>query len=78
MILSNSNYVIIFQNIGDERTLYHVFQMCKLSIKLKKITDVFSNGSRYIVLDNVLSCPSNARIGTGVFKDEPLLVYNNS
>ena len=25
-ILSNSNYVVVFQNIGDERNLYHVFQ----------------------------------------------------
>ena len=78
-ISSNSNYVIIFHNVGDERNLYHVFQMCKLSKKLvKEITeDVFGNGSRYIVLD-VLSCPSNGRIQTGIFKDKPLFVYNNS
>ena len=57
-----------------------MFQTRKFSKKLvKEITeDVFSNGGRYIVLDNVLSCPSNARIRTGVFKDEPLFIYNNS
>ena len=79
MILSNSNYVIIFQNVGDERSLYHVFQTCKLSRKLvKKITDdLFGNGGRYIVSDNVLTCLSYARIRTGIFKDELLFVYNN-
>ena len=57
-----------------------MFQTHKLSRKLvEKITDdVFGNSGRYIVLDNVLSCPPNARIGTGVIKDEPLFVYNNS
>ena len=80
MISSNSNYVIIFQNVGDEQNLYHMFQTRKLSKKLvKKITEnVFSNGARYIVLDNILSCPHNARIQTSVFKDEPLFVYKNS
>ena len=53
--------VEIFQNIGDKRNLYHVFQMHKLSRKVKKILeDIFGNGGRYIVLDNILSCPPNA------------------
>ena len=79
MILSNSNCVI-FQDVGDEQNLYHVFQTRKLSKKFIKkiIEDVFGNRGRYIVLDNVLSCPPNARIRTGVFKEEPLFVYNNS
>ena len=30
MILSNSNYVMVFQNNGDERNLYHIFQTRRL------------------------------------------------
>ena len=80
MISSNSNYVIIFQNVEDEWNLYHVFQTHRLPKKLiKKITEgVFGNSGRYIVLDNILFCPPNARIWTGVFKDKPLFVYNIS
>ena len=65
MILSNSNYVVVFQNIGDERNLYHVFQTRRLSKNSVKAIaqDVFSEiNFGYIIFDNVPSLPSNERI----------------
>ena len=65
MILSNSNYVVVFQNITDECNLYHVFQTCRLSKNSVKAIaqDVFGEDNYgYIVFDNIPSLPSNARI----------------
>ena len=61
-ILSNSNYVVVFQNIGDECNLYHVFQTRRLSKNSVKAIaqDVFGKYNYgYIVFDNVPSSPSN-------------------
>lgn len=60
----------VFQNIGDEQNLYHIFQMRRLSKNsVKAISqDVFSDQNYgYIVFDNVPSSPSNARIQTVIF-----------
>ena len=81
MILSNSNYIVVFQNIGDEHNLYHVIQTCRLSKNSVKAIaqDVFGeNNYSYTVFDNVPSSPSNARIRTGIFENEPLFVYNDN
>ena len=64
MILSNSNYIILFQNIGDKRDLYHVFQTRRLA------KDVFSEKKYgYIVFDNVPSSLCNGRIRTDILKN---------
>ena len=60
MILSKSNYVVVFQNIGDEQNLYHVFQTRRLlKNSVKAIAqDVFGeNNYGYIVFDNIPSSP---------------------
>ena len=72
MILSNSNYMVVFQNVGDKQNLYHVFQTRRLlKNSVKAIAqDVFGeNNYGYIVFDNIPSSPCNATIRTGILKN---------
>ena len=56
MILSNSNYIMLFQNIGDKQNLYHV---SNAEIVAK---DVFGEKRYGYIVFDVSSSPCNARI----------------